>query len=127
MHLTHLKMASQFITQLFTLEGKTAIVTGGTGGLGKAMAVALAKAGATIVSIELPGDPNSAKLAEAIVEAGSKITAFECDVGNATDLRRCFASIWESGVIPDILINCAGVMRRDRCEDVKDEDIDLVS
>jgi 2-deoxy-D-gluconate 3-dehydrogenase len=123
----HLIMASQFLTGLFSLEGKTAIVTGGTGGLGKAMTVGLAKAGATIVSIELPNDPLSTKLAEEVAAVGSTVKAFTCDLANPKDLRRCYASIWENGITPDILLNCAGVMRRDKCEDAKDEDIDLVS
>jgi 2-dehydro-3-deoxy-D-gluconate 5-dehydrogenase len=120
-------MSSQFLTTLFALEGKTAIVTGGTGGLGKVMTVALAKAGAAIVSIEVPNDPNSALLSEAVVGAGSKITAFNCDLANPKDLRACYASIWDKGITPDILLNCAGVMRRDKCEDVNDDDLDLVS
>jgi 2-dehydro-3-deoxy-D-gluconate 5-dehydrogenase len=120
-------MASQFVANLFSLEGKTAIITGGTGGLGKEMTVALAKAGAVIVSIEAPGDPNSAALAQAVKAAGSKLTAFECDLTNPKNLRGCYSSIWERGIEPDILLNCAGVMRRDACEDAKDEDIDLVS
>jgi 2-deoxy-D-gluconate 3-dehydrogenase len=119
-------MPSQYLTDLFSLEGKTVIVTGGTGGLGSTMTVALAKAGASIVSIELPGDPNSAILEEALAGVGSKVTAFHCDLADAKDLRRCYASIWEKGFNPDILLNCAGVMRRDKCEDAKDEDIDLV-
>ncbi len=120
-------MTSQFLTGLFSLEGKTAIVTGGTGGLGKAMTLALAQAGASIISIQLPKDPNSTALAQAITDAGSKVTAFDCDVADAKDLRRCYASIWEAGHTPDILLNCAGIVRRDACENAKDEDIDLVS
>jgi 2-deoxy-D-gluconate 3-dehydrogenase len=120
-------MSSEFFASLFSLHGKTAIVTGGTGGLGKAMTVGLAKAGATIVSIELPNDPLSEKLVEEVTAAGSTVTAFHCDVANAKSLRQCYASIWEKGITPDILLNCAGVMRRDKIEDAKDEDIDLVS
>ncbi|PVH75078.1 NAD(P)-binding protein [Cadophora sp. DSE1049] len=119
-------MTSQFLTNLFSLEGKTAIVTGGTGGLGKAMTIALAQAGAIIVSIQLPKDPNSAALAEAVAGVGSKVTPFECDLASPQDLRRCYASIWEAGFAPDVLLNCAGIIRRDACEDAKDEDIDLL-
>lgn len=120
-------MGSQFLASLFSLEGKTAIVTGGTGGLGKAMTVGLAKAGATIVSIELPNDPNSAQLGEEIAAAGSSVTVFTCDLSKPKDLRSCYASIWEKGIVPDILLNCAGIVRRGKCEDITDEDIDLVS
>jgi 2-deoxy-D-gluconate 3-dehydrogenase len=117
---------AQFVSELFSVKGKTVIVTGGTGGLGKAMTVGLAQAGASIVSIELPGDPNSASLLEAVKAARSSCDRFECDLSNAKDLRQCYHKIWESGVIPDILLNCAGIVRRNKCEDATDEDIDAV-
>ena len=119
-------MSSSYISSLFSLDGKVAIITGGTGGLGKAMTEGLAKAGAVIISIELPNDPNSAALADAVTAVGSSVKVFKCDVGNPKELRDCYKRIWESGVTPDILLNCAGVMRRDKCEDARDEDIDLV-
>lgn len=90
------------------------------------MTVGLATAGASIISVELPNDPNSSVLKDAVTAVGSTVQVFNCDVGNAKDLRDCYKRIWESGVVPDILLNCAGVMRRDKCEDVRDEDIDLV-
>ncbi|RLL98501.1 hypothetical protein CFD26_105860 [Aspergillus turcosus] len=119
-------MASNYIQEMFSLNGKTAILTGATGGLGSAMAMALAKAGASIVSIELPNDPNSASLAKAITDVGSKFQAFHCDVGNIDALRACFAEIWAAGVVPDILVNSAGVMRRNQCENATDAELNLV-
>lgn len=120
-------MGSQFLTSLFSLEGKTAIITGGTGGLGKAMTIGLAKAGARIVSIELPDDPNSAQLGKEVAAVGSAVTVFTCDLAKPKDLRACYASMWEKDIMPDILLNCAGIVRRGKCEDMADEDIDLVS
>jgi 2-deoxy-D-gluconate 3-dehydrogenase len=119
-------MTSNYIQEVFSLNGKLAILTGATGGLGSAMAVALAKAGASIVSIELPNDPNSASLAQAVSDAGSTFQAFYCDLGNAQELRSCFSSIWAAGIVPDILVNSAGVMRRNACEDATDEELNLV-
>lgn len=57
-------MATEYLHQTFGLQGKAAILTGATGGLGSSLAIALARAGASIGSIELPNDPNSAKLGE---------------------------------------------------------------
>ena len=118
--------APKLITDLFSLEGLTAIVSGGTGGLGQAMALALAEGGADIISIEMASDPNSASLAEAVRLAGRKLTKFECDVGNSKALRSTFEDIWKSGVDPDILLNCAGIQRRSAAEEFDDETIDEV-
>jgi 2-deoxy-D-gluconate 3-dehydrogenase len=121
-------MSADYLLQVFSLTGKTAILTGATGGLGTSLALALAKAGASIVSIEIPDDPNSDALKKTISEeAGSSVRNFTCDVAKTADLRACYASIWEAGIIPDILVNCAGVVRRNACEDVTDDDMDLVN
>lgn len=115
------------VSDLFSLANKTAIVTGGTGGLGLAMAVALAEAGADIVSIQLAGDPRASLLDDMVKALGRKLRVFETDVADSKKLRDCFAKIWEAGVLPDILLNCAGINRRAKVEDLKDEDIDAVS
>jgi 2-deoxy-D-gluconate 3-dehydrogenase len=121
-------MSADYLLQVFSLTGKTAILTGATGGLGTSLALALAKAGASIVSIEIPDDPNSDALKKTISEeAGSSVRNFTCDVAKTADLRACYASIWDAGIIPDILVNCAGVARQNACEDVTDDDMDLVN
>ena len=115
------------VAELFSLKGKTAICTGGTGGLGLSMAIALAEAGADIVSLQMKDDPRVSMLEEGVKACGRNLTVFEADVGDSPALRACFAKIWESGVTPDILLNCAGINRRSKVEDFTDEDIDAVS
>ena len=112
--------------KLFSLAGKTAIVTGGSGGLGTAMTMALASGGADIVSIELPNDAGSKNLEQSVTGIGRSMRKYECDVKNSKELRSCFQQIWSDGVQADILLNCAGVQRRAEAEDFTDEDIDLV-
>jgi len=114
------------VAKLFSLAGKTAIVTGGTGGLGAAMTMALASAGAQIVSIELPSDPGSSTTAEAVKGAGRTIKQYECDIKDPKALRSCYQKIWADGVVADILLNCAGVQRRAEAADFTDEEIELV-
>ena len=114
------------ISELFSLEGKTAITTGGTGGLGLSMAIALAEAGANIVSIQLPNDPRANLLQDAVSSLNRTLTVFETDVADSLSLRACFADIWAAGIMPDILLNCAGINRRAAVEDFTDEDIDAV-
>lgn len=121
-------MATEYLSSIFSLSGRTAIITGATGGLGSALATALAKAGvSTVVSIEVPDDRLSGELQSKIEGVGSHLKKFECDLADPKSLRKCYASVWESGIVPDILINCAGVMRRNLCENATDEELDLVS
>lgn len=119
-------MASDYLNSIFSLQGKTAIITGGTGGIGSSLAMALAKAGASIISIELPNDPNSTNLANSIAEIGGSSRVFHCDLAKKEDLRACYASIWDAGIVPDILVNSAGIQRRNPCEDATDDDLDQV-
>lgn len=114
------------VAKLFSLEGKTAIVTGGTGGLGTAMTMALAAGGADIVSIELPNDPGSQTMKDAVAKTGRKLSQYECNVRDSKDLRAVYQKIWSAGVKGDILLNCAGVQRRSEAADFSDEDIELV-
>lgn len=114
------------VAKLFSLEGKTAIVTGGTGGLGTAMTMALAAGGADIVSIELPDDPGSQTMKDAVAKTGRNLKQYQCNVRMPKDLRAVYQKIWSDGVKADILLNCAGVQRRAEAVDFTDEDIDLV-
>ena len=113
-------------SRLFSLSGKTAIVTGGSGGLGLAMTVALASAGANIVSIELPKDPGSQAMTQAIEATGRTLKQYHCDVRSPQDLRATYQRVWSDGVKGDILLNCAGVQRRADAENFTDEEIEVV-
>ncbi len=90
------------------------------------MCLAMAECGASIVSIHLPDDPAQSKLEQAIAAVGGKVTAFASNVGNSPDLRKTFHSMWEAGVVPDVLLNCAGLNRRGAIEEMTDDKIDLV-
>lgn len=109
---------------MFALDGKTAIVTGATGGLGSAMVWALAKADAAIVSIELPDDPYP----QPSISSRAVLVPFDtlrCDLRDSARLRDSYRRMWDAGIVPDILANCAGVVRRTPYEDTSDEDINL--
>jgi 2-deoxy-D-gluconate 3-dehydrogenase len=86
----------------------------------------MAESGANIVSIHLPGDPLQLELEISIRSVGRECTAFECDVGNSAALRAVFQSIWDAAIVPDILLNCAGLNRRGPIEEMTDDKIDLV-
>lgn len=114
------------ILDLFSLKGKNVVITGATGGIGLEVTLALAQAGADIVSIEMPRDPSSAELRRAIEETGRRLNVFECNIKDHQSIKDTFAAIWKSGVVPDILVNCAGITRIMTIEDTSVQDIDDV-
>lgn len=112
--------------ELFSVQDKTVIATGITGGIGFEMAQTLAEAGAHIVAIHLPGDTNTELLEQAIRNVNRQFHAFGCDVSDSAGLRSTFDQIWKSGIQPDILLNCAGFNKRAPIEEIEDEWIDKI-
>jgi glucose 1-dehydrogenase len=95
-----------------TLKDKVAIVTGGNSGIGKAIAVGLAKAGASIV-IDYIADPEATEALEReIVSLGDQAIGVEADVSRTEDLQRLVdAAVAKFGRL-DIMVNNAGVETR---------------
>ncbi len=95
----------------FSLEGKIALVTGASYGIGFAIASAYARAGATICFNDINQELVEKGLA-AYKEAGIKAYGYVCDVTNETQVKELIAQIErEIGVI-DILVNNAGIIKR---------------
>ncbi|PYH94660.1 NAD(P)-binding protein [Aspergillus ellipticus CBS 707.79] len=97
-------------SQLFSLEGKPVICTGGTGGIGQALCKTLAEAGADIVSIQIPNDPHAESLSKCVAEIGRKLWTFDCNLADPSSLRSTFRDIWNAGITPSVLLNCAGLL-----------------
>lgn len=94
--------------EIFSLEGKTAIVTGASKGLGEAIALSMADAGANLV---LTGRDESSleKVAGAVTEKGAKCVPMKVDVLNSDEVQNMTEkTITEFGKI-DILVNNAGI------------------
>lgn len=112
---------SQYLTHLFGLQGQTAVVIGGAGVLGGAIAEGLAQAGAAVV---LAGrDPQ--KGAERLYSIRSRGVAAEfitCEATNRESIRGLLAATCERFGKVDILVNCAGVNSAIPYEEIKDED-----
>lgn len=113
--------------KLFSIQGKTAIVTGATGGIGLIVATALAEAGASIVSIQIPNDPNSDAFRQAVEATGQNIMQFECNLLDGDSITSCFEQIWAAGVVPDILFHAAGISHRSMVVDTTAETLNRVS
>jgi len=106
-----------------SLEGKVAIVTGGGAGLGRAEALALATAGATVVVNDLPGAGEGT--AEEIRALGGTAAVVAGDVGERTTADAMIEAALGLGGL-DIVVNNAGVTRDKMLFNMTDEEFDLV-
>ena len=99
------------VTQLLSLEGKTAVVTGGTSGIGRAIAIGLAEAGADVVATGRRQQQMEEVAAE-IEARGRKTLRQIADVCDRASLERLLAASLEKFGKVDILVNCAGIAKR---------------
>jgi 2-deoxy-D-gluconate 3-dehydrogenase len=113
------------ILDLFKLDGKTALVTGASRGLGRGMAVGLAEAGADIVAMSKPGESHS-ETQKAVCDAGRSFTAYECDLKDRKSLYGCIEDICANLPPIDILLNNAGTILRKPAVEHPDEYWDTV-
>lgn len=111
---------------MMKFAGKTAVVTGGSRGLGRAVCLELAKGGANVVFC-YAGNEAAAKETTAACEAlGAKALAVRCNVAKADEVKALMdAAVKEFGRI-DILVNNAGITRDGLLMMMKEEDFDAV-
>ncbi len=96
---------------LFSLEGKVAVVTGGTSGIGRALSLGLADAGADVIATARRKEQvdDTAKEIEA---RGRRTLRMASDVGDRSTLEALRAAVLERFSKVDILVNCAGMIKR---------------
>ena len=105
------------------LGGKNAVVTGGGSGIGRAIALRFARAGALVAILDVTADSAAAAASEAAALGGNAL-AVTCDVSRQTDVIDAFQQI-EAQLGPvDILVNSAGVAHIGTVEQTTEEDLD---
>ncbi|MCE3289042.1 MAG: 2-deoxy-D-gluconate 3-dehydrogenase [Caulobacter sp.] len=111
------------MSDLFSLAGRTAMVTGANTGLGQAMAVALAEAGADIVAV---GRSAVTDTEAGVKAAGRGFHFIRADLGQPNISGDVIAAAKAAAAAPDILVNNAGIIRRGDALDFTEEDWDAV-
>src|SRR5215831_12025363 len=109
-----------------TLAGKTALITGGSRGIGRAAALELARSGANVV-INYRGNAEAASEVQGLIEAqGGKAIAIAADVSQSAEIDRLFETAAQTFSNVDILVNNAGLTRDTLLMRMSEEDWDAV-
>ncbi|MCE7737992.1 MAG: SDR family oxidoreductase [Candidatus Heimdallarchaeota archaeon] len=112
------------ISNMVSLEGKVALVTGAASGIGLATAELLAEAGAIVALLDI-NEKNGINAANQINESEGKAKFFLCDVTSDSDCKKTVEVIHKEFGKIDILFNNAGVIRRKTVLDLEEEEWDL--
>jgi 2-deoxy-D-gluconate 3-dehydrogenase len=104
----------------FRLDGKTALVTGCSRGIGEAIAIGLAETGADIVGVSKTLEPGS-RVERAVQAAGRKFNPYACDFSDRRQLHAFIHKVKADHPAIDILINNAGTVLRKPAEEHSDE------
>ena len=115
---------SAYLESLFGLDGRTAMVTGGSSGIGRAMAIALGRAGARVLLIARRPGP----MAEVVGELrgfGAEAHAIEADLADRKAVTVLIEQTLQTYGGPDVLVNSAAVNRRPPMNDLTEDDWDV--
>ena len=100
------------VIQQFDLTGKTALVTGCKRGIGRAMAIGLAEAGADIIGVSATLEATGSEVARAVTALGRNFAGYACDFADRAALYAFIRQVKNDHPRIDILVNNAGTIRR---------------
>jgi gluconate 5-dehydrogenase len=118
-------MIESLLEKLFSLKGRTALVTGASGGIGRALACGLAGAGASVAVHGRNVMEIEATCAE-VARDGGKAISLAADLQDLAACRELVMQAHQKLGRLDILVNCAGMNRRKAISDVTEEDFDKI-
>jgi 2-deoxy-D-gluconate 3-dehydrogenase len=110
----------------FDLSGRTALVTGASRGLGRAIAHGLARAGADIVAVSANQQSQGSEIQQLVESAGRRFVGRACNFAERAQTHALVEWLAKEGPDIDILVNNAGTIRRAPAEEHSDEDWDAV-
>jgi len=109
------------VLELFRLDGKVALVTGCRRGIGRAMAVALAEAGADIVGVSRSLETTGSQVEKEVAARGRRFTGYACNFADRSALLAFLARVKADFPVIDILVNNAGAILRKPAAEHPDE------
>ena len=109
------------VLKQFDLSGKTALVTGCKRGIGKAMAIALAEAGADIIGVSASLESSGSAVEAQVITLGRKFKGYACDFSDRAALMAFIAKVKSDCAPADILVNNAGTIKRAPAAEHSDE------
>lgn len=115
------EIMNKTVLDLFSLKGKLALVTGCKRGIGRAMAEALAEAGADIIGVSANLESSDSEVEKSVNAIGRKFHAYRCDLGKREELMRFIAQVKKDHPRIDILVNNAGTILRKPAAEHPDE------
>jgi 2-deoxy-D-gluconate 3-dehydrogenase len=110
----------------FRVDGKLALVTGSSRGIGLAVAAALAQSGADIVGVSSKPEAPGSALEKAVTKAGKKLYAYQCDLSSRDSIYAFLKKVMADHPRIDILINNAGHILRKPAAEHPDEYWDTI-
>ncbi|MDD3192418.1 MAG: 3-oxoacyl-[acyl-carrier-protein] reductase [Oscillospiraceae bacterium] len=108
------------------LTGKTALITGASRGIGKAIAEAFAKEGANLAVIYAGSEQAAQKVCEQAAQHGVQAKAYQCDVADFDKVKETVLAVQKDLGGVDILVNNAGITRDGLVYTMKEADFDAV-
>lgn len=118
------KVCHDVSSELFSLDGRLALVTGSTRGIGHALARGLARAGADVVLHGRDAEALAAGSAALAAETGRAVRTVRFDVTDRAAARQALEAFMDSAGVPDILVNNAGIQHRAPINDFPGEEWD---
>ncbi|MER5378290.1 SDR family oxidoreductase [Streptomyces sp. NPDC002553] len=113
-------ISHSYLTELFSLDGRVAVVTGGSSGIGRAIAGALARAGASVVVVARR-EPELVATVDELTAEGCRATWVSGDLADRDGVRAAADRAVEPFGEPDILVNSAGINLRPPMGELDDE------
>lgn len=110
---------------MFTLNNKTAIITGGGSGIGKAITTVFAKQGAYVYVLDMDEKGGSATVQQ-IIDAGNKAAFYKCNVADQQNVKAVMGEIAAKHGAIDILVNNAGIAHVGQADNTSEADFDRI-